>query len=168
MICNACKDPSIMALTIESCVHDIKERGRARLRRPWVGGVQPSSQGGAGDSCRHRTARGREVRPELRDLQLYRVRCGHLVFANVMAWRETDKKLLRKVADPIGLWNTQAIEACIAAADLVIAAWGKIDPKLDIRTWFEMGRTHCLGVNNDGSPKHPLYLASNTPLETYP
>lgn len=91
---------------------------------------------------------------------------GGLIFTNVMAWRSTDKDALRFVDDPVGPLNPVAIERCIAAADRVVLAWGKIDPRLGVAARLEAvdGQAQCLGKNGDGSPRHPLYLAGGTPL----
>ena len=72
--------------------------------------------------------------------------------------------------DPVGPLNPVAIERCIAAADRVVLAWGKIDPRLGVAARFEAvdGQAQCLGKNGDGSPRHPLYLPNATPLEVWP
>ena len=55
---------------------------------------------------------------------------------------------------------------------LVVAAWGKLNQRLQERAntvtnivaYMGCDTLHCLRVNKDGSPKHPLYLRSDTKL----
>lgn len=102
---------------------------------------------------------------------------------NLMAVRMTDPKRLVLEADPIGdrnaefLRRTQDLEQC----SLVVAAWGAhlaarnlfaargfphSDAVVDVLSGIENLR--CLGTNKDGSPKHPLYLRRDTPLQPWP
>jgi hypothetical protein len=49
------------------------------------------------------------------------------------------------------------------SCDLVVASWGAHGKKRgpDVCTHWGVGLT-CLGRNNDGSPKHPLYLKGDS------
>jgi hypothetical protein len=86
---------------------------------------------------------------------------------NIFAWRSKDPKELYKRAHGMrgddAESTDQVIMACTGAW-MVIAAWGK-HGKLGRRgsiireTLGSRGiRLHQLGLNLDGSPKHPLYL----------
>lgn len=86
---------------------------------------------------------------------------GFLV-ANCYAWRSTDPKVLRDVADPVGPDNDVCLQA-VATLPLVIVAWGKHAQPERARQVEAILRAPgrplwCLGVNLDGSPKHPLYV----------
>lgn len=94
-----------------------------------------------------------------------------LVMLNLFALRSTDPKGLCRVDDPIGPEN-----------DAVLLKWFELYPSTTVAAWgnFKLaaGRAadvlrlrdpiaqsmKCLGMNQDGSPKHPLYLASDTKL----
>ena len=99
---------------------------------------------------------------------------GTYVKLNVMDYRATNPKHLLQ---PELVVQTPSNLACMAEhisqAALVIAAWGCIHPKLRChqhnveQLLIQSGATvQCMGINLDGSPRHPLYLKSNTtPME---
>lgn len=51
---------------------------------------------------------------------------GRLIKGNKFAYRATDVKVLRSVADPVGPDNDAHLEAIMRDADIVIAAWGPL------------------------------------------
>jgi hypothetical protein len=89
---------------------------------------------------------------------------------NVLDWRATFPTDIPK--DPTQACtgaNLQALAAMALEAEIVVAAWGKLPHALAPLA----ARTHaflvtfgkpilCLGTNGDGSPKHPLYLRSDS------
>jgi hypothetical protein len=99
---------------------------------------------------------------------------GRLIKGNKFAYRATDVKALRRVADPIGPENNDHLIQIMLDADIVIAAWGplsKLPEKLRSR-WRRLviyadaaGKPlHCFGTAKDGQPLHTLMLAYETPL----
>lgn len=83
--------------------------------------------------------------------------------------------------DPKGLWTgapplspgADAYLQAVATLPLVIIACGRIVPRprqqAVERVLREAGADlFCLGVNDDGSPKHPLYLPYATKLQRWP
>ena len=89
---------------------------------------------------------------------------GGLVTTNLFAYRSTDPKVLRTVADPIGPDDDTAIVDAARSADLVIAAWGNHGSLFDRgravhRLLSSSGVTlHQLRMTRAGHPGHPLYL----------
>jgi hypothetical protein len=97
---------------------------------------------------------------------------GALCMTNAFAWRDTDPEKMKAVPYPIGemvqddeigaFWQQNDIwlNQISAQAGLVIAAWGKNGRHLgrDAEIKAFIPDLHCLGVNADGTPKHPLYL----------
>jgi hypothetical protein len=88
---------------------------------------------------------------------------GELIVENARAWRETDPK--KVPADPlaIGPENDERIRESAREAELVICGWGKLGGSrgLDVLEILrDVSEPFALGLNNDGSPKHPLYLPS--------
>jgi len=98
---------------------------------------------------------------------------SRLVKANVMDFRSTSPAgLMSAGIAPCSDRNRLEIQRLASDASLIIVAFGKLHKSLrrygdralnDLR-----GRElWCLGKNSDGSPKHPLYLAADTPLERF-
>lgn len=100
---------------------------------------------------------------------------GGLVILNCGAIRETDSKRAWADEDPIGPKNLEIIrnEVLRNQRNVFVAGWGKpahqsgiADKVLDI--FRDTGTAlWCLGKNSDGSPKHPLYVSYEQPLELY-
>lgn len=89
---------------------------------------------------------------------------GGLRVANIFAYRSTDPGALYGLDDPVGPDNDQAILDAVAVAGLVVCGWGKHG---NLRGRGEAVRAliastgkapHYLELNNDGTPKHPLYV----------
>lgn len=89
---------------------------------------------------------------------------GGLQVANLFALRSTDPKALYSHPDPIGTKNDQAILEQAKNAGMVICAWGTHGKHLGRgdfvrRMLLENGiHPHVLALNQDGTPKHPLYV----------
>lgn len=99
--------------------------------------------------------------------------CAGLVVANLYALRTTNPAELWKAADPVGPENDMHLRILAAQHETVVCAWGanaRLDRVAVVREIFS-GRLHrlmCLGTTKDGAPRHPLYLASKTPLVPWP
>lgn len=89
---------------------------------------------------------------------------------NVNSFRSTDPRLLPDDVERAsgGAVNRLAIVRLVDLADLVVAAWGqnKLNTKAATNAaWILMQpKTRCLGQNQDGTPRHPLYLPKSTTL----
>ena len=94
-----------------------------------------------------------------------------VMLANVYAYRTPlpDRLFARMAegADVHGPHNAVALEA-LAAAPLRVVAWGRHAKPEDVQRVMDvLGNKRpvwCLGVNQDGSPKHPLYVPLATRL----
>lgn len=96
---------------------------------------------------------------------------GHVI-ANAYALVSTDPGALLVAPDPVGPANESYLQS-VATLPLVVVAWGRnIQPERAAhveRVLRQAGaELWCLGVNNDGSPKHPLYLPYSTKLQRWP
>lgn len=96
---------------------------------------------------------------------------GSFTVVNIFAWRDTDPRALRVVADPIGPENDAAILDCAEVSDLIICAWGAHGRFLGRGAAVEallrstQKPLYHLGLSKEGHPKHPLYLPySTTPM----
>jgi hypothetical protein len=101
---------------------------------------------------------------------------GGLVVVNLFAYSATDPRDLvrawREGVDVRGPHNEAAIDWATSRPAFIgcnVAAWGRIPPRLrspakPALVQFLCSRPDCLGVNADGSPRHPLMLAYDTPI----
>jgi hypothetical protein len=83
-----------------------------------------------------------------------------MLVGNLFAWRATRPRDLWRSADPVGPRNDRWLVRLAAAADLVVACWGNGGRRLDRDAAFAARHAalHCMQVNADGTPTHPLYL----------
>ena len=103
---------------------------------------------------------------------------GGLVVLNLFALRSTDPKALYHHPDPVGPDNDATITRWLDRDDVrrVVVAWGAHGALHDrYRAFAELAlatrrialrRAQCLGRTQKGQPRHPLYLAADTELET--
>lgn len=112
--------------------------------------------------------------------------CGGILVVNLYSLIESDSKRLWDVepeqrlapADALGSaasTHAEVYDGAVARClgDLVVA-WGAIAPGAHKRVEELLGvcaRRHrsvrCLGTTRQGHPRHPLYLAGSTPLESF-
>jgi hypothetical protein len=100
--------------------------------------------------------------------------CGQLVVTNIFAYRATNPADMKAVGRfAVGPENDRYLLEIARTSQIVVAAWGVLGTFMNREhTVLEMLRragitVHCFGQTKDGYPKHPLYLASHTPLEVY-
>lgn len=98
-----------------------------------------------------------------------------VLVGNKFAAVSTDIKGLAQIADPRGgQENNQHLERIIEEADALLFAWGPLAklPKQWRNRWTtvvamaeRMGKSPlCLGICNDGQPRHPLMVAYSQPM----
>jgi hypothetical protein len=101
---------------------------------------------------------------------------GRLLVVNLFAYRATDIRKLREVQDPVGPNNDAHILEAANEAELLIAAWGVLDPKVpcalrpraDHVLSLLAGRlVHCLRRTPGGYPEHALFLPADLLPEVY-
>lgn len=97
-----------------------------------------------------------------------REKASSLKIVNLYGYRATDPSELKKVTDPQGPENKKYLKQAIIenwiAGGFIIAAWGNHVDMSMIPSKFRALGFMCLGINKNGSPKHPLYLPNNAPL----
>jgi len=83
---------------------------------------------------------------------------------NIFAYRATDPRVMRAVADPVGPGNDVAILGSLSWGDRVICAWGTHGAHLGRGPAVEAMLRGAgvplfhLGLSKAGHPKHPLYI----------
>jgi len=92
---------------------------------------------------------------------------GELVACNLYAFRATRPADLWLAKDPIGPLNDDAIQMWAASSSLIVCAWGnqrKATARAQqvVTQLRRVGQIHHLGLTNNGSPRHPLYLRADT------
>ncbi|KGM87587.1 Uncharacterized protein rosmuc_02323 [Roseovarius mucosus DSM 17069] len=95
---------------------------------------------------------------------------------NMLDWRATSPKDLPREPDvACSAANIPALVAMAEQSELVVLAYGKLHERYQgvvRRALREIAATSkplmCLGLNKDGSAKHPLYLRKDTPLMAFP
>lgn len=98
--------------------------------------------------------------------------CTSMTFVNWFGLRSTDPGVLSSHPDPTGPDNVRHVLAQIELhrqIGIIVAAWGAHPIVRSRGSWhiaaaLAAANTQCLGVNKDGSPKHPLYIAKTQPL----
>lgn len=89
---------------------------------------------------------------------------GAFRVTNIFAYRATDPKIMRAMADPIGAGNDAAIAAGTDWADSIICAWGSHGAHMERGKSVEQALRATtkslwhLGLTQAGQPKHPLYI----------
>ena len=109
--------------------------------------------------------------PTIRRCIGFATRWGYssMCMINLFAFRATKPADLRKSEDPIGSANDDFLRELSKSADLVVSCWGNHGSILGRQQNVVrfIGISCCLGVTNQGQPKHPLYVPYETELMTY-
>jgi hypothetical protein len=88
---------------------------------------------------------------------------GRVNMLNLFSYVTPYPHLLKECEDPIG-YNDEYLKYYCRNTDVVFA-WGNFDVfgrDKEVMKFFPIA--YCLGKNKNGSPKHPLYLRSDTQL----
>ncbi len=94
---------------------------------------------------------------------------ARLLVGNLYAWRSRDPGGLWKADDPVGPDWAEWMDVLLCEANIVVAGWGAYAPAArgqEVLDFIRITRqVFCLGRNFNGSPKHPLFLKTDQPLE---
>lgn len=97
---------------------------------------------------------------------------GGLQMTNVYGWRSTDPRGLLTPHDPIGPENDFYLLSRAQHAGRVLVAWGAypqaVTRSAEVLKLLEGIHLVCLGRTKHGAPRHPLFIAQQTPYEDYP
>ncbi len=92
---------------------------------------------------------------------------GSLEIVNLFAYRATDPIELKKASDPVGVENDNYLQKAAEGTHQIIVAWGnhgifknRCQEVLELLS--RVNQIYCLGVTQQGCPRHPLYVPSYT------
>lgn len=119
--------------------------------------------------------------PTIRKCRGFALRWGYgrMVIVNLFAIRGSDPRIVRRVSDPIGPMNNYYIAKATQDCRELVCAWGcgghmkgdLLRRPAAVLEMLEQERYSmpitCLGYSADGSPRHPLMLAYDTPKSEY-
>lgn len=127
----------------------------------WIG-LNPSS------------ANENQLDPTLRRIRWFSYKLGFssFIMTNLFAYRATLPRDMLRQVEPIGTANDMLLIKSAADAQLIVACWGTHGSHLGrdatVKRIIE-APLFCLGINNDQSPKHPLYVpGSQQPIQYSP
>jgi hypothetical protein len=95
---------------------------------------------------------------------------GSMIMLNAYAYRSTDPKALTTRPDVVGTGNDHHIAQACKTADKIVVAWGNHatdDRHLTLLKVLDGHKLYCFAKNNNGKPKHPLYVSLTAPLILY-
>jgi hypothetical protein len=94
---------------------------------------------------------------------------GGFLMANLFAYVSTDPNALLKNENTVGEFNDCYIKQMVELSAIQLCGWGSFKPvaKRCDKVFSMLTNPHCLGINSDGQPKHPLYVAYDTKMIKY-
>lgn len=177
--------PSLFDDTPKSTAHFSEDRRyRYSLRRYWDMTKPPALFCGVNPSVAAEVKNDPTVTREIDFAKSWG--CGWYIKVNAYPFIATDPKVMKQARkDGVDVEDratnlrviAEFIQDVVGRNGKVIVAWGtNIDPDYQhdvLRPLFDLERedlpdrryrAECLGMNQDSSPRHPLYLAKTTPL----
>lgn len=103
-----------------------------------------------------------------------RLNCGRYRAVNLFAWRSSKPTNLLRVAEPVGPENDVTIRASVRSAGPVVVAWGTAGMwkgrEAEVMSILHAEHCYplCLGLTENGSPRHPLYVRADVEMMEYP
>lgn len=99
---------------------------------------------------------------------------SRLITVNLFAYRTPYPQELLLVSDPVGPANDTYLLAAAAQADTLLLAWGNggrlRQRAAQVKQLLAAHRHQwrCLGINQTGQPRHPLYVRRDCQLQPWP
>lgn len=94
---------------------------------------------------------------------------GGFLMGNLYAYKSTDPKILLGSGDFVGEFTDYYLKRMIDISGRQLCGWGSFKP-VSRRAPIVLAmikQPYCLGINADGQPKHPLYVAYDVPMVKY-
>jgi hypothetical protein len=93
-----------------------------------------------------------------------------MTMLNAYAYRSTDPTALKTQPNVVGTHNDHHIAEACKASDKIVVAWGNHatnDRHATLLKVLEGHQLWCFAKNNNGKPKHPLYVPLKAPVIWY-
>ena len=94
---------------------------------------------------------------------------GGLLMGNLFALVSTNPAELLLNSESVGEYNNHYLECMMNLSSTQLCAWGSFAPvknrSRDVLKTIK--NPYCLGINKDGNPKHPLYIAYRVDMKPY-
>jgi hypothetical protein len=95
---------------------------------------------------------------------------GGLEVVNLFAYRAKSPQLLKQADDPIGEENDRYLISLPERVEKIVFAWGNWGSLWQrdraVIQLFAQQTVYCLGTTKAGQPCHPLYLRSDTGMQS--
>jgi len=94
---------------------------------------------------------------------------GGFIMTNMHGLVSTDPNALLNNPDAVGELNDYYIKQMVELTECQICGWGSFKPVKyrETAVYSMLKNPVCLGVNDDGHPKHPLYVPYSVPMRKY-
>jgi hypothetical protein len=102
-------------------------------------------------------------------VRAYKFGYGGLLQANLYGYISTIPNVLLGEGDFVGEENDDYIRLMICISSRQLCGWGSFSPVIKRApiVLAMLAEPYCLGVNEDGQPKHPLYISYDVPMVRY-
>ena len=99
----------------------------------------------------------------------YKEGYGGLLMANLYAFISTNPIHLLSQNNTVGEHTDNYIKEMVKLSTCQLCGWGSFKPVLKRApiVYPMLSNPICLGINNDGQPKHPLYIRYDIPMTEY-
>ena len=99
----------------------------------------------------------------------YQSKYGGLFMANLYAFISTNPESLLNKDDAVGEFTDYYIKEMIRLSEIQLCGWGSFKPVIyrAPAVYKMLTNPVCLGINADGNPHHPLYIAYDVPMIPY-
>ncbi|MAM05239.1 MAG: hypothetical protein CMD06_04690 [Flavobacteriales bacterium] len=106
--------------------------------------------------------------PTIRRLISFSKKWGYGGFkvCNLYSYVTSSPSTLYSSSNILGYKNKSYIKKQIKNSDCIVYAWGNTEAEPH---WLKkiVKTSYCIGINKNGTPKHPLYINSNAKLLNY-
>ena len=99
----------------------------------------------------------------------YKTGYGGLLMSNLYAFVSTNTNALLNNGNAVGELTDYYIKEMEKLSEVQLCGWGSFKPVIHraSEVYKMLANPFCLGVNADGQPKHPLYIAYDVKMVKY-